>query len=379
MFQSNICSLRVVGWPMASRTFRWQTVETDPQTMLFPADELGERHVGTGEFRGLEFFHVNAKSIVNRVSSSSNMPFTHTINAYRGCSHACTYCFARPTHEYLNLGAGEDFDTKIVVKVNAVERLRAEVQHSSWTRPHIAMGTNTDPYQRCEGKYHLTQGIIRVLTESLTPFSILTKSTLILRDLELLQAAAARVPVRVNISIPTLDIAVWKATEPGTPHPQRRIEAVARLNESGIACGVLMAPIQPGLSDSDEQLRAVVDAAVEASAVSIGASWLYLRGATAEHHLQQLASFDAELAAWTANHYSEQAYRPKHMQADLSARIKAMVLSATERFGRVTRVVDSDLGLAERLQHLGLAPALAIGVPQPPSSTNDHNTQLALI
>ena len=227
--------------------------------MLFPESSLGERHVGTGEYEGMEFFHVNARTIVNKVPAASRMPFEYTINAYRGCSHACTYCFARPTHAYLGLGIGEDFERKIVVKVNAVERLRAELRSPKWQGDHIAMGTNTDPYQKAEGKYHLTQGIVRVLAEAGNPFSILTKSTLVLRDLALLAEAAARTKVSLALSIGTLDREVWRLTEPGTPPPDKRLEAVARLNEAGVRCGVLIAPVLPGLSDSDEQLRAVAE------------------------------------------------------------------------------------------------------------------------
>ena len=172
---------------------RWRLADEDHldgQGALFDGDELVEHHVGTGEFRGMEFLHVNARTIINEVPASSRMPFRYTINAYRGCSHACIYCFARPTHEYLGLDVGEDFERKIVVKVNAVERLRAELAGRRWAGHHIAMGTNTDPYQRCEGKYHLTRGVVEVLSEAPNPFSILTKSTLILRDLSLLAAAA---------------------------------------------------------------------------------------------------------------------------------------------------------------------------------------------
>src|SRR5438270_2531727 len=141
------------------------------------------------------------------------------------------------------MNAGEDFERKIVVKINAVERLRAEVQPSHWAGEHIAMGTNTDPYQRCEGKYHLTEGIIEALTERANPFSILTKSTLVLRDIDLLVEASKRTDVRVNFSIGTLDDEVWRMTEPGTPHPRQRVKAVKTHNDAGIACGVMMAPI----------------------------------------------------------------------------------------------------------------------------------------
>src|ERR1039457_2169198 len=140
---------------------RWRLVEHEGSGMLFPESSLGERHVGSGEYRGMEFFHVNARTIVNKVPAASKMPFEYTINAYRGCSHGCTYCFARPTHAFLGLGIGEDFERKIVVKINAVERLGSELRSPKWQRDHIAMGTNTDPYQKAEGKYHLTHGIVR--------------------------------------------------------------------------------------------------------------------------------------------------------------------------------------------------------------------------
>ena len=153
--------------------------------MLFPEGSLLERHVGTGEYRGMEFLHVNARTIVNAVPAASKMPFRYTINAYRGCSHACTYCFARPTHTYLGLGPARTSSAR-----SSSRSMRSSVSEPSFARPrwqgeHIAMGTNTDPYQKAEGKYHLTQGIIGVLSEAANPFSILTKSTLVLRDLGL--------------------------------------------------------------------------------------------------------------------------------------------------------------------------------------------------
>jgi len=205
-------------------SLRWR-LESDAPDALFPTEALVERHVGTGEYRGLEFYEVAARRVINEVPSASRMPFRYTINAYRGCSHACQYCFARPTHEYLGLNTGEDFDRKIVVKVNAVERVRSEVRSAKWSGDHIAMGTNTDPYQKAEGKYHLTRGIIGALGRAANPFSILTKSTLILRDLDVLTDAAARTSVRANLSIGTLDRDVWRMSEPGTPPPDKRVDA----------------------------------------------------------------------------------------------------------------------------------------------------------
>src|SRR5215207_3964009 len=310
---------------------RWRTVEDEPQGVLFADDEIVERHVGQGEFRGLEFLHVRCRTIVNTVPAASRMPFSHTINAYRGCSHACVYCFARPTHHYLGLDIGADFDRKIVVKVNAVERLRAELAAPRWPGAPVAMGTNTDPYQRAEGKYHLTQGILGVLADAANPFSILTKSTLILRDLELLVAAAARTSVRANFSIGTLDEAVWRATEPGTPRPRRRVEAVARLNEAGIPCGVLVAPVLPGLSDGDEQLAEVVEACVAAGATSINAMYLHLRPGVREHWFDWMKGALPDRVDDYERRYRSRAYVPKQAQQHLSTRVNGLVQAARQR------------------------------------------------
>ena len=304
---------------------RWQIAADEAQAALFADEALLERHVGSGEFRGMEFLHVNARTVLNRVAGGSRMPFEWTVNAYRGCSHACSYCFARPTHAYLGLGTGKDFDRKIVVKVNAVERVRAELASPRWGGHHVAMGTNTDPYQRCEGKYHLYRGIVGVLAERANPFSILTKSTLILRDLELLQAAAAVTDVRVNLSIGTLDEQVWRATEPGTPHPGRRVDAVRRLNEAGIPCGVLVAPIIPGLSDGEEQLDEVVGAVVGAGAVGVSTVGLHLKAGTREVFFDRLAESHPSLVAPLQARYDGRAYLPRADQQALAARVRRMV------------------------------------------------------
>ncbi len=320
---------------------RWRTVEDEPQGVLFADEEVVERHVGRGEFRGLEFFHVHCRSIINRVPASSRMPFGHTINAYRGCSHACIYCFARPTHHYLGFDIGEDFDHKIVVKVNAVERLRAELGSPRWEGDAIAMGTNTDPYQRAEGKYHLTQGIIGVLAEAANPFSILTKSSLILRDLDLLVAAAQRTSVRASLSIGTLDEEVWRRTEPGTPHPRQRVEAVARLNEAGIPCSVLAAPVLPGLSDSDDQLAALVEACVGAGAPSVTAMYLHLRPGVREHWFEWMASAMPDRLGAYERRYRGRAYVPRQEQRELSVRVQGLLQAARRRHGRRTRAPRS--------------------------------------
>jgi len=289
---------------------RWPLADEDEAGALFPDERRSSRHVGTGEYHGLEFLHVNARRIINSVPGAS-LPFRYTINAYRGCSHACTYCFARPTHEYLGLGMGEDFETKIVVKINAVERLKAELTSPLWRGETIAMGTNTDPYQSAEGKYHLTQGIIGVLSDAANPFSILTKSTLVLRDLALLAAASERTEVRLDLSIGTLDRDVWRLTEPGTPPPERRIDAVRRLNEAGVPCGVLVAPVLPGLSDGDDQVRAVVEASLDAGAVSVATVPLHLRRGVKDHYLGWLATARPDLLPRHERLFARGAYQPE--------------------------------------------------------------------
>ena len=192
------------------------------------------------------------------------MPFRWTINPYRGCTHACVYCFARPTHTYLDFDAGRDFEREIVVKVNTPERARAELSKPSWKHEHVALGTNTDPYQWVEKQYRLMPGVWEAMRDSGTPCSVLTKSPLLLRDIELFK----QIPdFAANLSIPTLDEKAWRASEPHTPHPRKRIEAVAELNRAGIPRGVLIAPLMPGINDSPEQVERILELCAEAGAV----------------------------------------------------------------------------------------------------------------
>jgi DNA repair photolyase len=271
--------------------------------------ELTRRVPGRGEYRGLTFHEVEAKTILNRVPGNA-FPFGWTINPYRGCSHACVYCFARPTHEYLGLNTGSDFDTQIVVKTNTVELARAETAPGRWAGELVAMGTNTDPYQPAEGKYRLTRGVVEVLTDRANPFSILTKSTLVLRDLDLFVEAAQRSQVSVNFSIGTLDPDVWRQTEPGTPHPRRRVEAVAKLTEAGVASSVLMAPLLPGLSDRPEQVAEVEKACREAGAESVSTIRLHLRPGVKEHFMGWLMDNQPQLQDMYEKLYRGRSYLP---------------------------------------------------------------------
>jgi DNA repair photolyase len=229
-------------------------------------------------------------------------------------------CFARPTHEYLGFNIGTDFDRKIVVKINAVEKLRAELADPRWRGEAVAMGTNTDPYQRAEAKYRLTRGVLEALAERSNPFSILTKSPLVTRDLDVLVEAARRAHVSVNFSIGTLDQRVWRASEPGSPNPLRRIDAMARLSAAGIRTGALMAPILPGLSDAPEQLRATIAAIQDAGGRLLGLGPLHLRPGVREHFLSWLAELDPGLHADYRRRYATTAYAPRRYLTELHAR-----------------------------------------------------------
>jgi len=288
--------------------------------------EIARKTFDTPEFRGITFIETEAKSIINRVPGGA-LPFDWTINPYRGCSHACVYCFARPTHTYLDMNAGRDFENKIVVKVNASEVLRRELAAKRWKGEHIAMGTGTDPYQRAEGRYRLMRGIIEALIDHRNPFSILTKGTLILRDLDLLQRAGEVAPVSAAFSIGTLDERVWRETEPGTPHPKARMEAVRTLTEAGIPTGILMAPILPGLSDAPEQLRAVVEAAIEAGATHVSPILLHLRPGVREEFLPWLETEHPDLVERYLEMY-RQPYGPKAMREALGRQVSSLVTAA---------------------------------------------------
>jgi DNA repair photolyase len=237
-------------------------------------------------------------------------------------------CFARPTHTYLDFDAGHDFESKIVVKINAVELLKRELHRPSWGGEHIAMGTNTDNYQRAEGRYRLMPGILRELNKARNPYSILTKSTLIQRDIDLLREGASVSSVSACFSVGTVDENVWKRTEPGTPHPLKRLEVVKKLNDSGVPCGVMMAPILPGISDSMEQLEATVRAAVEAGATNIVPIVLHLRPGVREEFLEWMRQHQPELLT-----SYEQIYRGSYAPKEVSEPITKAVRDLKKRHG----------------------------------------------
>ena len=212
------------------------------------------RSVTTPEFAGATFHEVMAKSALNHVPGGSAMPFDWTVNPYRGCTHACVYCFARGTHEYLDLDTGRDFDSQIVVKINVGDVLRRELSRASWRREPVALGTNTDPYQRAEGRYRLMPEIVGALADSGTPFSILTKGTLLRRDLPLLVEARESVPVHIAMSIAVADESLRRLLEPGAPSFAARLDTVRAASDAGFRVTVFLMPIVPHLTDSIEVL-----------------------------------------------------------------------------------------------------------------------------
>jgi DNA repair photolyase len=423
------------------------------------------RRFDTPGFAGMTFYEVRARSIINRVPSSSYVPFEWTINPYRGCSHACTYClsgdtpilmadgrtrqladltvgdriygtvregnhrryvatevlahwstvkpayqltledgtqlvasgdhrfltnrgwkhvtgwqphlttddklicaglsaiepdaklgvvsvrplglelplydittgtgdfiangvvshncFARKSHTYLDLDAGDDFDRQVVVKVNAGELVRRELAARGWRGHHVAMGTNVDCYQRAEGKYQLMREILAGLRDFANPFSILTKGTLILRDLDLLRQAAEVTEVGLAFSVGSLDEPTWRSVEPGTPHPRRRLAAVRQLTDAGFRVSVLMAPILPGLTDDNESIEATVAAIADAGAASVSPILLHLRpGGSREWYRQWLAREHPELLPRYRELYQRGSYAPKHYQREVAARVR---------------------------------------------------------
>ena len=233
-------------------------------------------------------------------------------------------CFARKSHTYLDLDAGADFNTRVVVKVNAPELVRKKMASPSWQREHISVGMNVDCYQRAEGRYQLMPGIIRALSDAANPFSILTKGTLILRDIELLAEAAEVTEVGLNVSAGFVDKDLWRSIEPGTPAPARRLEACAALNERGLRCGVLMGPVVPFLSDSPAQLDEAVRQIAAAGATHVMPIVLHLRPGTREWFFAWLRAQHPELVDRYLDLYGGGAYAPKAYQNRIAGQVREL-------------------------------------------------------
>jgi len=263
------------------------------------------------EAMGINFHEVRARSALNHVHGG-RFGFDWTINPYRGCTHACVFCFARSTHTYLDLNAGRDFEREIVVKVNVPELVRGELKRKSWKRELVALGTNTDPYQWVESRYRMMPEILAALEEAETPVSVLTKSPLVMRDIEIFERMAKHLPVSVNLSVPTLDEDAWRATEPHTPSPSARLDAVEELRSRGIDSGVLIAPLMPGINDSPEQVKPIIDRARKANASFLGGVALHLRAEVKDVFFAWLETKRPDLLPRYENLYRGRSYmRPE--------------------------------------------------------------------
>ncbi len=263
------------------------------------------------------FEEIECKSAVNKVTQGARMlPFRWTLNPYRGCQHACTYCFARGTHEYLGYDAGRDFETRVIVKKNAPEMLRLDLARPSWRRETIAIGTGCDPYQAAELKYSLTHRLLKVLRDFANPASITTKSPHIIRDADVLEELSRVADITVNFSVATLDEEIWKRIEPSTSRPQKRLEAMRFLTDRGIRCGVLLAPILPGLTDEPAELERVVASAREYGASYVSDNVLYLKPGTKEWFMPFLREAYPHLSERYAKYYRG-AFAPRTYTQDV--------------------------------------------------------------
>jgi DNA repair photolyase len=253
------------------------------------------------------------------LSRVSGMPFRWSLNPYTGCAHQCTFCYVRGFELRAGRPSDDRYGARIRVKTNLVGVLRRELARRSWRREEVAFGSATDPYQPAEGHYRLTRGAIQALGAARTPFGMITRGPMIVRDVDVLQTAAASAEVTVNISIPTLDDRIWRTTEPGTAHPRQRLRAIRVLADAGIRAGVGMAPILPGLSDDPAKLRDVVMAAREAGASFLWWNVVNLRPGTREHFLEHLVRDWPEEADRYQRMFAGRAYLPKTATRQLDA------------------------------------------------------------
>jgi DNA repair photolyase len=230
---------------------------------------------------------IRCRTALNRVNG---MPFEWALNPYRGCTHACHYCYARKYQRHLELGAGDDFSTAIFVKTNVVDVLKRELSRPSWRREQVAVGTATDPYQPVEGEYALTRGALEQLTAAKTPVGLVTKGPMVVRDIDVLQALTAAAGCTIYVSVPSIDEEAWKRMEPGTAHPLQRLKAVKRLVDAGIRACVMMAPLLPGITTSREAIFSTVRAIADHGATAVGASLVRLDAGAREHFLAVLGT-----------------------------------------------------------------------------------------
>ncbi len=280
---------------------------------------------------GAEVQEIYCKTLLNRIDVP-DFPFKWTLNPYRGCRHACRYCYARPTHEYWGMDAGREFEQRVFAKVNAPKVLRAELRRSRWMGESIAIGTASDPYEPAEASYQLTRRIIQVLAEFHNPASITTKGVLVRRDVDVLLELAENAGVQVNFSVGSVDERVWKLTEPGAPSPAARLEAMQFLVESGVTAGIIMAPLLPGISDDPESIDAVAAAAAAHKAQYLAGNLLFLKPGSKEWFMPMLRETHPRLIPAYAK-----LYRKTYAPRDYTRRVLEQVDEARRRWGLASR------------------------------------------
>ena len=281
---------------------------------------------------------VICRSALNPVKG---MPFNWTLNPYRGCTHACHYCFARRYQTQFELGPDDHFSSVILVKINLIAVLKRELDKPSWTREQVAVGTATDPYQPIEGHYKLTRGSLEALLAGRTPIGLVTKGPMVVRDADLLRDLGREAGCTVYMSVPTVDEETWAALEPGTAHPLQRLRAVRTLREAGVNAGVLMAPVVPGFTTQPEKLEATIKAVADHGAAFMGANLLYLKGGTKDHFMGFLAKEYPEMLAGYQRMYPG-AYAP----AKYATAIRQMVDVLQETYEVRRRAAKVPRGLA---------------------------------
>jgi DNA repair photolyase len=270
---------------------------------------------------------VTCRSALNPVKG---MPFNWTLNPYRGCTHACHYCFARRYQTQFELGPGDEFSSLIFVKTNFPDVLRRELDRPSWTREQVALGTATDPYQPIEGHYKLTRRVLEALIAGRTPVGIVTKGPMIVRDRDLLAELSRVAGCTVCVSVPTVDEDAWRALEPGTAHPLQRLRAVKTLRAAGVKAGVLMMPVVPGFTTHPSKLDATLRAIADHDAAFVGANVMYLKGGTRDHFMGFLAHSFPEMVASYNRLYAGAYAKPEYVRE-----VKAMIEMFKQRHGMV--------------------------------------------
>jgi DNA repair photolyase len=285
---------------------------------------------------------ISCRSALNGVKG---MPFNWTLNPYRGCTHACHYCFARRYQTQFELGPGDEFSSVIFVKTNLVEVLKNELDHHSWTREQVAVGTATDPYQPIEGHYKLTRGSLEALHRGRTPIGLVTKGPMVVRDRDILADMGKAAGATVYLSVPTVDEAAWSALEPGTAHPLQRLRAVRQLRDAGVNVGVLMAPVVPGFMTRPEQLEATVKAIADHGAMFVGANVMFLKDGTRDHFLGFIRSeFPQMLQDF------EKLYAGPYAPPGYVASVRAMVATLQKRYDMKPRGKEHTRGNGEEAE-----------------------------